>query len=79
MSSLNPMICLATRSSRMRRTSAWLCPPSAATAAGVNELPYTAASWSTERSEAVSPSSRAAASACSVSGTSSSPMSAVTT
>ena len=50
-------------------------PASAATASRVNVLPSTAASWSSRRSSAESPSRRAAMSACSVSGTSSSPIS----
>ena len=41
----------------------------------VNVLPSTAPSWSSRRSSGESPSSRAAISACSVSGTSSSPIS----
>ena len=46
-------------------------PVSAASAGRVNVLPSTAASWSSRRSSGARPSSRAAISACSVSGTSS--------
>jgi hypothetical protein len=44
-------------------------------AAGVNVFPSTAPSWRSRRSSAVRPSSRAAISACSVSGTSREPIS----
>ena len=56
---------------RIGSSSASGCPPSAASACLVNVLPSTAASWTSRRSSAGSPSRRAAIRACSVSGTSS--------
>ena len=68
------------RSARTRRSSRFVAsaasrPATAATAPIVNDWPSVAASWTRPRSAVSSPSSRAAISACSVSGTASSPSS----
>ena len=66
---------LAHERGEQRLELASAAPASAASASGVNVLPSTAASCSTRRSSADRPSSLAAISACSVSGTSSEPIS----